>query len=393
LKNKTRLILLGLSIFFLCCLIPAADRASGAIPEPAVILIVDSGSKSCQKTLNDAAGAYESVLGKCGIDSSALPYRACDFKDGEAGKLFEKTFAVSQKDLPVLALFQQKDGTPVRMIIRIDNIRGLAQGFFKIVKIFRGEQPPSKMKREVATIKCDRDGSEMILIPRGTFLMGSYYGQGQKDEYPLHEVELGDYYIDRHEVTNRQFRKFTDETGYVSKGGWEKYLNDGTINHPVVCVTQSDALAYAKWAGKRLPTEAEWEKAARGDTVRVYPWGNTWNRDLCNNLTMARPDLMQFMSQIFNDRGTLPVGSIQDGASPYGIEDMAGNVEEWTASSYECYRGNTFSSADYGDRLKVARGGSWKGDTARYYGTSNRGGTYPPGRAMNTLGFRCAKSP
>ncbi len=169
---------------------------------------------------------------------------------------------------------------------------------------------------------------------------------------------MGDYFIDRYEVTTEQFEKFVKETGYTTKGGWEKYLSDTTKNHPVVCVTRADAQAYAKWAEKRLPTEAEWEKAVRGDTLRVYLWGNGWNRDFCNNLTMARTDLVQLLSPIFQNRGTLPVGNIPEGASPYGVEDMAGNAEEWTASSYECYPGNTFSNADYGDRLKVARGGS-----------------------------------
>lgn len=391
-KNTYAFFFLAIALS-LCCLTAAVERASGAIPEPAIVLIADSGAKNFQKTCTDAAGAYASVLGKCGMDSSSLPWRVCDFKNGDIRKTFGKPFCVQSQDLPVLALFQQKDGVPVRMIIRIDRVRSLAASFFKIMKIFRGEQPPSKIKKDITEIQWDKDGSTMILIPSGTFLMGAYYGQGQKDEYPLHEVDTGNYYIDKYEVTSEQFEKFVKETGHISKGGWEKYVSDTTKSHPVVCVTHGDALAYAKWAGKRLPTEAEWEKAARGDTLRVYPWGNGWNMDLCNNLKMARTDLVQLLSPIFQDRGTLPVGTIPEGASPYGVEDMAGNVEEWTASSYECYPGNTFSNADYGDRLKVARGGSWKGDTPRYYGTSNRGGTYPPVRAMNTLGFRCAKTP
>ncbi len=392
-KNNTYPLLIIVIALCLCYFIVSVERASGAIPEPAIILIADSGAKNHVKLCADAAGAYVSVLGKCSIEKNTLPYRICDFKDGEVKKLFEKPFSVKSQDLPLLTLVQQKEGVPVRMIIRINNAKNLALSFFKIMKIFKGEQPPSKVKKEITEIQCEKDNSTMILIPRGTFFMGAYYGQGQKDEYPLHEVETNDYYIDRYEVTNEQFEKFVKETGYATKGGWEKYLSDTTKNHPVVCVTHGDAQAYAKWAGKRLPTEAEWEKAARGDTMRVYPWGNGWNRDLCNNLTMARTDLVQLLCPIFQDRGTLPVGSIPEGASPYGIEDMAGNAEEWTASSYECYPGNTFSNADYGDRLKVARGGSWKGDTPRYYSASNRGGTYPPTRAMNTLGFRCARNP
>ncbi len=247
-------------------------------------------------------------------------------------------------------------------------------------------------KKDIAPVRWEKDGSTMVLISRGAFFMGAYFGQGQKDEYPLHEVEAGDFYMDTCEVTNGQFQGFVKETGYTAKGGWEKYAHEGTMNHPVVSVTWHDALAYAKWAGKRLPTEEEWEKAARGDTIRTYPWGNNWDPGLCNNLKMATESLEQLLSPLFEGRGTLPAGSIPGGASPYGVMDMAGNAEEWTASWYQGYRGNTFPNADYGDRLKVARGGSWKGDTPRYFGTANRGGTYPPTRAMNTLGFRCAKS-
>gem|GEM_PF-2955373 len=166
----------------LCYLTFAVERASGAIPEPAIILIGDSGTKNYDKLCNEAAGAYVSVLGKCGIDKSALPYRVCDFKDGEVKKLFEKPFSVKSQDLPFLALVQQKDGVPARLIIRINNAKNLPLSFFKIMKIFKGEPLPSKIKKEIAEIQCEKDNSTMILIPRGTFFMGSYYGQGQKDE-------------------------------------------------------------------------------------------------------------------------------------------------------------------------------------------------------------------
>jgi len=176
----------------------------------------------------------------------------------------------------------------------------------------------------------------MVLIPAGTFLMGSSPKDGQVgftvgvDELPQHSVDLKSYYIDRHEVTAKQYRKFIDSTGRKPPGDPRfpeiyPWAREGGVpiefeSHPVIYVSWDDADAYCKWAGKRLPIEAEWEKAARGADGRIWPWGNIFDPRKAN-------------VQEHQSGGTLPVGSFPKGASPYGVYDMAGNVKEWCANS------------------------------------------------------------
>ena len=130
---------------------------------------------------------------------------------------------------------------------------------------------------------------------------------------------LDAYAIDRYPVTNAQYKKFIDEKGYTPPPGWhgDQYPS-GKANHPVLYVTWHDAQAYAEWAGKRLPTEAEWEKAARGTDGRLWPWGNDWREGHCNCAENKTDD-------------TTPVGIFPAGRSPYGVDDMAANVWEWCA--------------------------------------------------------------
>jgi formylglycine-generating enzyme required for sulfatase activity len=162
--------------------------------------------------------------------------------------------------------------------------------------------------------------------------------EGSEDEKPPHKVYLDAFYISRCPVTNAEYKKFVDATGrdvpfakedWAKPYNWDKktrnYPND-KANHPVVLVSWYDAVEYCIWAGVRLPTEAEWEKAARGTDGRTYPWGNGWDQNLCNNRTSPYED-------------TVPVGSYPRGASPYGVMDMAGNAWEWTDDWYKSYPG------------------------------------------------------
>ena len=132
------------------------------------------------------------------------------------------------------------------------------------------EMPPPGIP---STLINEEDGAEMILIPAGEFIMGSPEGEGEDYEHPQHTVFLDAFYIDKYEVTNAQYKQFMDATGRKAPEYWEdERLNQP--NQPVVSVTWHDAVAYANWAEKRLSTEAEWEKAARGTDGRKYPWGS-----------------------------------------------------------------------------------------------------------------------
>ncbi|MEA3459705.1 MAG: formylglycine-generating enzyme family protein, partial [Chloroflexota bacterium] len=191
----------------------------------------------------------------------------------------------------------------------------------------------------------------MVAIPAGDLIMGS----DLEDERPAHTVFVEAFEIDKFEVTNEQFARFVEEMGYMTdaeKAGdsmaWRTYAEDKP-NHPVVKVSWNDAVAYCEWCGKRLPTEAEWEKAARGTEGFVYPWGNEWALGKANTKESGH-------------RGTTIVGSFPDGASPYGVMDMAGNVSEWTTDWYKAYPGSDFTSPYFGEKYRVIRGGGWFSD-------------------------------
>jgi formylglycine-generating enzyme required for sulfatase activity len=178
-------------------------------------------------------------------------------------------------------------------------------------------------KEETPNTIIDKDGAEMILIPAGEFIMGSPEGEGDDDEHPQHNVFLNAFYIDKYEVTNAQYKQFMDATGHKAPGYWDNERVNQP-NQPVVGVTWHDAVAYARWAGKRLPTEAEWEKAARGIDGRKYPWGNEWDGSKWSSGSG---------SVVY--KSAAPVGSFPEGTSSYGVMDMAGNVWEWCADWYD----------------------------------------------------------
>jgi formylglycine-generating enzyme required for sulfatase activity len=234
---------------------------------------------------------------------------------------------------------------------------------------------------------------EMVYVPEGPFLMGnngrsSSEGAGNSDEQPLHSINLKGYWIDRYETTNAMYDLFVKETGHRIPKHW---LNGtfpaGKGNHPVVYVDWNDAVAFCRWAGKRLPTEPEWEKAARGTDGRVFPWGNQFDIQKANTP-------QRWLSQ-GKEGGTLAVGSFESGKSPYGLYDMAGNVYEWTSSWYQPYPGNTVFNMHYGEINKVLRGGSWYDCLSYGCGLSapsyNRT-RFTPKIRNKGFGFRCAKS-
>ena len=225
---------------------------------------------------------------------------------------------------------------------------------------------------------------DMVLIPAGTFTMGQ---DGSKPKNgPAHEVDLPAFEIDRFEVTNDEFAHFINVAGYVSYAeensskNWRDAAEAKGGNHPVVYVTWNDAKAYCEWAGKRLVTEAEWEKAARGDDGRAFAWGNDFS-----------PDNGNFYEGGL--RGTTAVGSFPGGASPYGVEDMAGNVREWVEDYFLAYPGAA-ADADpfFGETNRVNRGGGWfDGEDGELVTTYNRNAGPPDTSANDDIGFRCAR--
>jgi formylglycine-generating enzyme required for sulfatase activity len=222
--------------------------------------------------------------------------------------------------------------------------------------------------------------TKMVAIPAGSFTMG--YDKGMDDEKPPHPVDLPEYWMDITEATNAQFAAFSQATGYQTEAEksnasrtWRAEYTAGKDDYPVVRVSWNDAIAYCQWAGKRLPTEAEWEKAARGPDGFIYPWGNTYDPAKVNGRDSGL-------------RTTAPVGSYPQGVSPYGLYDMAGNVREWTADpGYLPYPGNAVSSPYYGNALRVLRGGGWF-DAAADLRTTRRNPT-SPSAANWDIGFRC----
>ncbi len=207
------------------------------------------------------------------------------------------------------------------------------------------------------------DGSALVLIPEGEFWMGS--AEGEIDELPPHKVQLKAYYLGQTEVTVEQFRAFVDETSYQTEaerrgfgfvwvdGDWKRQSGadwqdpegqgkPAKEDHPVRQVTLQDCLAYCDWAGLRLPTEQEWEKAARGGLGRQFPWGDEWDS----------------RRVVHGGSGPVAVGSHPDGASPYGVLDLTGNVREWTSTLYGAYSPGELLDHASGQRYAV-RGGAW----------------------------------
>jgi len=210
------------------------------------------------------------------------------------------------------------------------------------------------------------------------------------DASPVHNVYLDAFWIDKNEVTNEQYGKCVTDNECEQPDPLSFFHDPEFQDHPVVFVNWFDAQSYCTWAGRRLPTEAEWEKAARGSNGRLYPWGNS----------MPTSELLNFAN---HNEGTTSIGSFPDGVSPYGVLDMAGNVWEWTA---DWYRDNYYSVSpvenpqgpESGTR-RVVRGGCWMDNYLKSIRTAKRWYNIPEsvfstgsGSKSPNLGFRCAAS-
>ncbi len=220
-----------------------------------------------------------------------------------------------------------------------------------------------------------RDGAEMVYVPAGEFLMGSE--DANDDEAPEHTVYLDAYWIYKNEVTNAQYRQCIEDD--VCSGDLSRYPEN---DYPAAYIGWYEANDYCEWAGGRLPTEAEWEKAARGTDGRTYPWGE--ESPTCN------------LAQFWDCSGeTVPVGSFPAGASPYGALDMAGNVWEWVADWYDAeYYQNSPSQNPTGPAsgtYRVLHGGSWYPNEWNLRASDRNWSS--PGVWNSSRGFRCLSSP
>ena len=266
----------------------------------------------------------------------------------------------------------------------------------------------------------------MALVRAGLFVMGSSeeeiaavraaYG-GSRDLYtpelPRHSLVLPAFWIDRTEVTQRAYRAFVAATGHAvpdEPSVWaEPYRWSGgqppanLLDHPVTLVSFDDARAFCRWRGMDLPTEAQWEKAARGADGRTYPWGDgydAWRVGGAQQRSEVRLDRIERWTDWWRttyrgrmrgrEVGTFPVGSFPDGASPCGALDMAGNVFEWVDATFEAYPGASGGHPDFGHGYRVVRGGDWYLD--RIYQRAAARLRAPPDHRVPTIGFRCACS-
>lgn len=251
--------------------------------------------------------------------------------------------------------------------------------------------------------------SSMALIPAGVFTLGSE--QGADDERPLREIYLDAYKIDRFEVTNAQYRRFVLSTGTRAPQHWTgSEFPAGQSDSPVIGVSWSEANAYCEWVNKRLPSEAEWEKACRGPDMNIFPWGDTWDPRRANTGTKHSTNwpptvegIWYFLeADLSNDENPhlMPIGSYPLGASPYGVLDMAGNATEWVLDWYNWEGYEDLPARNpVGDAPPwnhVVRGSAWVDKQGEQYlvadlsRCSKRNSSHTSNDPR--IGFRCAHS-
>ncbi|MEX0830397.1 MAG: formylglycine-generating enzyme family protein [Nitrospirales bacterium] len=288
-------------------------------------------------------------------------------------------------------MVDKQHGIGTDLIMRIEDKTAnfvVEQGFRQADSLVStGSREPNGMPVALSREITGKDGGPMVLVPAGSFLMGSPEGTGEPDERPQHRVYLNDFYIDQYEVTVERYHQFLQDNNRGAPKYWDRVEISRDGQKPVVRITWYDAQAYCQWAGKRLPTEAEWEKAARGPDNRTYPWGETTPNFTTANLGKAYEPGKAYAEKL------QPVGSFERGKSLYGAYDMAGNVWEWVADwfdqDYYLISPKKNPQGPSSGNFKVRRGGSWGNDPTAL--RSGLRGRLLPLRRSAAVGFRCAQ--
>ena len=243
-----------------------------------------------------------------------------------------------------------------------------------------GREEAEKEATEAAAVKSTPKivPGEMVLIPEGEFILGTDDKEHPTAYYPSRTMSLPAFWIDKYEVTNMEFMDFSIKENYAGEGAkegkdWRIFFTPEKANVPVVFISYNDAEAYCKANGKRLPTEFEWEKAGRGTEGFRYPWGNEWDETRTNTYEAGYD-------------GPVDIGKFND-VSPFGVHDMMGNVQEWTTSKYQPYKGGK-KDPNATENMKVVRGLSYlyRGRLGSIFERT----AYVPNYLSN-FGFRCAK--
>ncbi len=286
--------------------------------------------------------------------------------------------------------------------------------------VWRTPEPPAEPQAGDVWVN-PTDGMEMVYVAAGWFILGTRDEQIDawlsdhptdersefEDEQPQCRVNLPAYWMGRTEVTNAHYLRFVTATGHQTPEHWESGRPPaGLENFPVVYVSWEEARAYCEWAGLRLPTELEWEKAARGTDGRIFPWGNGWDRNRCRNFEAITGESYASPFQWLSDlhfwlrgheavrEGPAAVGSYPSGASPYGCQDMAGNVWEWCQDWYdeEAYRRYARGDLTLPSSAieRAIRGGSWLNGRPTRFRCAYRRSSHPDYRYFSD-GFRCVR--
>jgi formylglycine-generating enzyme required for sulfatase activity len=377
---------------------------------PIGVFIVSDPSRPAEAAVeSETSHLLQELRTEQHIDPLRLPIQTYHANNRASDALVHARMAVEHTDLPFVGLARvDADGLPTSFVVRYAHVtdadtttRALFSHALDLLAqmgvVNRLTEPPAPVgpvppatdaaaawypPGAAQEIRSEPDDADMVLIPGGPFTMGT---TEVEDEQPQRTVNAAPFYLDRYEVSNRQFARFVAATHYrtdaeqrgwslVFKGGaavtqngadWQHPAGPGSsaasyLDCPVVHVSWNDARAYCVWASKRLPTEVEWEKAARGVDGRTYPWGNDADEGRSNSRTLQRGDVLQRAQFLDYTHGPVAVGSLPDGASPYGIMDMLGNAAEWVQDWYHPYPGSTHTVNPGEEQEKVLRGGGWE---------------------------------